>query len=66
MDRVFEKAFTAVIRNQVLENHTITLDGLGTFKLEHIKQKASKSKAGNAVMTPPRDVIVFKQQKEKK
>lgn len=66
MDRVFEKAFTAVIRSQVLENNTVTLDGLGTFKLEHIKQKASKSANGSPVVVPPRDVIVFKPQKEKK
>ncbi|MCC5925688.1 MAG: HU family DNA-binding protein [Bacteroidetes bacterium] len=66
MDRVFEKAFMAVVRKQVLLNNTVTLEGLGSFKLEHIKQKASKSDAGNAVMTPPKDVIVFKQQKEKK
>ncbi|KPP99676.1 MAG: nucleoid DNA-binding protein [Bacteroidetes bacterium HLUCCA01] len=61
MDRVFEKAFTAVIREQIIQNNPVSLDGLGTFSLKHIRQATSRTEDGTPVVTPPKDVIVFKQ-----
>ncbi|MCH8495135.1 MAG: hypothetical protein LAT57_05820 [Balneolales bacterium] len=59
MERVFEKAFTSVIRTQILQGHTVIIDGLGAFKMEHVKQQPSRVKDGKSVLNPPKDRIVF-------
>lgn len=64
MDKVFEKALTSVIRKQVMSNNSVTIEGLGTFKVEHVKQHASRTRKGQSVINPPRDVIVFTPGKE--
>jgi nucleoid DNA-binding protein len=64
MDKVFEKAIATVIRNQVTQNNVVTIDGLGSFRLENIRQKPSRSRDGKSVLTPPRDIIVFTPEKE--
>lgn len=66
MDRVFEKAFTSVIRTQILHGHTVIVDGLGAFKMEHVKQQSSRVKDGKSVLNPPKDKVVFRNVETKK
>lgn len=64
MERVFDKALTAVIRRQVMENNQVSIEGLGTFRLEHKKQSTSRGADGKSVVNPPQDIIVFTPEKE--
>lgn len=64
MDQVFEKALTAVVRKHIMQQNQVFIDGLGSFRMEHVKQSTSKGKNGKTVINPPRDVIVFTPEKE--
>lgn len=59
MDVNFEKAIAAVIRRQIVEKHQITIDGLGSFQVKHVKQSTATGQKGTTVVHPPKDVIVF-------
>ncbi len=59
MDENFEKALVNLIRNQLLENKQVTIEGLGTFRMQHQKQKVGKNALGRQVVYPPKDVVVF-------
>lgn len=59
MDKTFLKAFAEVVREEVARKHDVTIEGLGTFTLEHSKQYQKQFKNGRVVMMPPNDAITF-------
>jgi len=59
MTKKFEKGLVHVLREQLLSNNTIHLEGLGSFHVEHKKQTTVKSDDGKTVVMPPEDVVVF-------
>jgi nucleoid DNA-binding protein len=64
MDVNFEKAIAAVIRKQIVQKNQISIEGLGSFNVKHIKQSTGKGAKGKMIVSPPRDVIVFTPVKE--
>ncbi|MDR8394218.1 HU family DNA-binding protein [Aliifodinibius sp. S!AR15-10] len=64
MEKEFLAAFADIIRNQLVRKNDITIQGLGTFKQEHIKQFQQQHKNGQVVMMPPKDIITFIPDKE--
>ena len=52
-------AFTQIVREQVIRDNTLELDGLGYFKLVHEKQHKQEYRDGQVVLMPPRNSIQF-------
>jgi len=59
MDEDFAQAFAAVVREEVTQNGSLKVDGIGTFKRHHETQYQQKYKDGRVVMMPPKDTIEF-------
>lgn len=59
MTKKFEKSLVYVLREQLLSNNTVQLEGIGSFHIEHIKQTTTKNDSGKTVLQPPKDVVVF-------
>lgn len=59
MTKKFEKGLVHVIREQLLQGNTLTIDGIGTFEVEHQKQMAVRQESGKTILMPPRDVVKF-------
>lgn len=60
MTSTFLKAFKSVLREQILSQNKIELEGLGNFEIVHKKQHQKKYDNGKIVMMPPADVVEFK------
>lgn len=52
-------ALADIVRDEVLEGRTVTVPGLGAFRLEHFPSSLGEDESGRAVVLPPRDVVVF-------
>ncbi len=59
MDKEFLKAFTDIIRDQVVRKNEVEIKGLGTFRQQHIRQFQQQRTNGQVVMMPPKDVVQF-------
>lgn len=59
MDQQFLRAFSEVIREQIVQKNEITVEGLGVFKSEHRKQFQQQFDDGRVVMMPPKNQIRF-------
>lgn len=64
MENVFEKALTSVVRREIMQNKQVTIEGLGTFRMEHKKQATTRGNDGKSVINPPQDIIIFTPEKE--
>ncbi len=64
MTKDFLKAFSEVVRDQIIMKNSIEIEGLGTFKPVHTNQKQDQKADGITVMMPPKDAIEFVAQKE--
>ncbi|MEX0646163.1 MAG: HU family DNA-binding protein [Balneolaceae bacterium] len=60
MTPTFLKAFKEVLREQILSNNEIDIEGLGNFEVIHVKQHQKKFGDGRVVMMPPADLVEFK------
>lgn len=59
MNSTFIKAFKEVLREEIIKENTVALDGLGRFEVVHEKQHQEKLDNGQVLMIPPKDVVVF-------
>jgi nucleoid DNA-binding protein len=59
MTKKFEKSLVSVLREQLLSNKTVHLEGIGSFRVQHKKQSTVKNELGKTVLLPPKDVVVF-------
>ena len=63
MDQTFLKAFVEVVKEEVSKKQSVQIEGLGTFQIKHQKQYQQQFDNGRVVMMPPKDQIVFKEDK---
>ncbi|WP_171032885.1 HU family DNA-binding protein [Fodinibius saliphilus] len=59
MDNEFIKAFSEVVREEVIRKNEVQVDGIGSFQFEHRKQFQKQHENGRVVMMPPKDTINF-------
>ncbi|MGM0545587.1 MAG: HU family DNA-binding protein [Bacteroidota bacterium] len=59
MDKEFLKAFSEIVREQVVRKNDVQLDGVGRFSFKHQKQFQKQYDSGRVVMMPPKDTITF-------
>lgn len=59
MDQEVIEALTEIFREEISKKNSIEIEGLGTFKHEHIRQYQQQFESGKVVMMPPRDEIKF-------
>lgn len=60
MEPAFIKSFTQVIKEQLVKDHRVSIDGLGQFRKVHLSQTQKKLEDGRVVLMPPKDTIEFK------
>jgi len=53
------RAFTAIVRDQLKDGHTVKVPDLGTFSVEHQPSEVVEDEAGNRQMRPPKNTITF-------
>lgn len=63
MTKKFKKAFVTVLREQIINQNQVFIDGLGSFHVEHKKQYTTKTEDGRTVIMPPKDEIIFTSEK---
>ena len=59
MTKKFEKSLVSLLREQLLSNKTVHLEGIGSFHVQHKKQSTIKNESGKTVLLPPKDVVIF-------
>lgn len=59
MDREFLLAFSEIVRDQIVQNNEVRIEGVGCFHSEHHKQYQKKYENGRVVMMPPENTISF-------
>lgn len=59
MESKVERFLGEAIRDLLLEQQTVNIDGLGNFSRVHVKQHQEKHQNGQVVMMPPKDIIEF-------
>ncbi|MEX2641107.1 MAG: HU family DNA-binding protein [Balneolales bacterium] len=59
MDKDFTKAMVDELKNQLIEGYTVSIKGLGSFALIHVKQSQKQDSAGRVMLLPPEDRIRF-------
>ncbi len=59
MDQKFRQAFLDVVREQIVRDSEIKIEGIGVFRSEHRKQFQQQYKDGRVVMIPPKDTVKF-------
>lgn len=59
MRQEIEKAFKSVIRDQLIQQNKVYIEGLGEFRPEHLSQRKWEYKNGKVVLLPPRDYLEF-------
>lgn len=64
MDREFLKAFSEVVREEIVRKNEVRIDGMGSFQFEHQKQFQKQFENGRVVMMPPKDTITFTAENE--
>ncbi len=64
MDREFLKAFSEIVREEVVRKNEVHIDGMGSFQFEHQKQFQKQFENGRVVMMPPKDTITFTPENE--
>ena len=60
MEPAFIKSLTQVIKEQLVKNNRVSIEGLGQFRKVHQTQEQKKLDDGRIVMMPPKDTIEFK------
>jgi len=60
MEKIFLKAFKETIREELLSNNMVQIDGFGRFEKVHQNQRQKKYENGRIVLLPPRDMITFR------
>ncbi|MFO7845192.1 MAG: HU family DNA-binding protein [Balneolaceae bacterium] len=60
MEPEFIKGFTQVIKEQLVKNNRVSIEGLGEFRKVHKTQEQKKLDDGRVMMMPPKDTIEFK------
>ncbi|NGP87266.1 HU family DNA-binding protein [Fodinibius halophilus] len=55
----FIKAFSEVVREEVMRKNEVQVDGIGSFQFKHRKQFQKQYDNGRVVMMPPKDTITF-------
>ncbi|MGF1670338.1 MAG: HU family DNA-binding protein [Balneolaceae bacterium] len=59
MEKIFIKAFKETIREEIIKNNTVQIEGFGRFEKEHQNQRQKKFENGKIVLLPPCDKIIF-------
>jgi len=59
MNKQFLKAFSEIVREQVVRKNEVKVQGIGSFQFRHRKQFQKQFKNGRVVMMPPKDTITF-------
>jgi len=59
MEKIFIKAFKETIREEIINNNTVQIDGFGRFEKKHQNHRQKKFENGRIVLLPPRDKINF-------
>lgn len=59
LDKQFLRSLKNVIRDQLGQNNTIEITGVGTFRLRHRAQYQEQREDGRVVMQPPKDYVEF-------
>lgn len=59
MDQQILEALKEIVREEVVKENEVVIDGLGVFKPEHQKQYQRQFDDGRVVMMPPKDKITF-------
>lgn len=59
MDQQFLKAFSEIVREQIVRKNEVKVEGVGSFQFKHQKQFQKQFKNGRVVMMPPKDTIRF-------
>lgn len=60
----FIDQFRNVLRRELVKHRVITIDGLGTFRVNHDKQRQEQYPNGQVVLLPPKDSIQFTPEEE--
>lgn len=55
----FRKAFIEEIRNELLKDNSIVVDGVGLFSKKHIPAEEENQPDGTILLHPPKDVLEF-------
>lgn len=58
-DKNFVENFREVIRDELVKRKSVQIDGLGTFRVKHEKQRQQHNESGQVVLLPPRDIVQF-------
>lgn len=59
MNKKFLKAFSEIVREQIVRKNEVKVDGVGSFEFKHRKQFQKQFENGRVVMMPPKDTITF-------
>jgi len=59
MNKEFLKAFSEIVREQIVRKNEVKVDGVGSFRFKHKKQFQKQFENGRVVMMPPKDTITF-------
>ncbi|WP_340103438.1 HU family DNA-binding protein [Rhodohalobacter sp. 8-1] len=60
MEPQFIKSFIQVVKEQIVKENRVQIDGLGQFHKVHQTQTQKKLDDGRVVLMPPKDKIEFK------
>jgi nucleoid DNA-binding protein len=53
------KEIVSIITEELMRRGNVRLESLGTFKVEHQKQRLRETLHGSITMLPPQDVLEF-------
>ena len=60
MEKIFLNALKETIREELISNNTVRIDGFGRFEKVHQNQRQKKYENGRIVLLPPRDNVTFR------
>ncbi|MDI6402153.1 HU family DNA-binding protein [Balneolaceae bacterium ANBcel3] len=58
-EQVFEIELADIISSTLKKHRELTISGLGTYSVKHVRQDNRQEKDGRVFMDPPSDVIQF-------
>jgi len=55
----FIEMFREAIRDELVKRKSVQIEGLGTFRVKHEKQRHYHNDDGQVVLLPPEDLVQF-------
>ncbi|MCH8568627.1 MAG: HU family DNA-binding protein [Balneolales bacterium] len=65
MKELLAEKLKEIVRNHLVSDGKVEIDGLGTFYREHIPAEEERTPDGSTILHPPKEIIRFKQQSER-